>query len=220
MTTLTDEQIRELLKPIDPNRVGRDGKGYSHVEAWDVRRTMNAIFGFGGWSADVSEMEQVCERQVKTKKGLDAWNVIYRARCTIRIMDVMGESATYTEWAGGQSLNPDLGDAHDHAMKTAQSQAFKRCCVNLGDQFGLSLYKDGSMDATVQEIVGMAYADSDKVPDLVEAFNTVETEQDLADVAQQIPPLDISESEKILLRAAYQSAKQRLDASRPENVGV
>jgi len=34
-------------------------------------------------------------------------------------------------------------------MKTALSQAMKRCAVNLGDGFGLSLYNDGSRDAVV-----------------------------------------------------------------------
>jgi hypothetical protein len=34
-------------------------------------------------------------------------------------------------------------------MKTALSQALKRCAVNLGDQFGLSLYNDGSQAPVV-----------------------------------------------------------------------
>ena len=35
-----------------------------------------------------------------------------------------------------------VGAAHDLAMKSAISQALKRCAANLGDQFGLSLYSD------------------------------------------------------------------------------
>lgn len=60
--------------------------------------------------------------------------------------------ATYTEAAAGDSQNnPSRADAHDMAIKTAESQAFKRAAVNLGDQFGLSLYKDGSTSAVVRD---------------------------------------------------------------------
>jgi hypothetical protein len=53
--------------------------------------------------------------------------------------------ATYTEAAVGDSTNqPSHADAHDLALKTAESQALKRCAINLGDQFGLGLYAKGS----------------------------------------------------------------------------
>jgi recombination DNA repair RAD52 pathway protein len=211
--SLNEQQTKELLKPIDPKRVGRDGKGFSHVEAWDIRRTMNQIFGFGNWSADVQGMELVAEREVSGKDGKSRWNVIYRAQCTLRIGEMFGDAASYTEWAAGDATNPTLADAHDQAIKTAESQAFKRCAVNLGDQFGLSLYKNGSTEATVKEIVGQEHTDSHLVDDLVEAFEECLTEDDLSTVAQQIPSLDLSEDEKGQLRSAYTEAKQRIEAS-------
>ena len=207
---LTSEQISELLKPIDPARVGTDGKGFAHVEAWDVRRMMNKIFGFAGWSAEVTRMEIVSEREVQTRQGKPAWNVIYRAQCVLRIGEQFGDAATYTEWAAGDATNPVLADAHDQAIKTAESQAFKRCAVNLGDQFGLSLYKNGSTAATVQEIVGQEHADSGKVEGLLEMFEGVADHEGLAEVAQKIPNLDLSTTEKETLRQAYASAKKRL----------
>lgn len=208
--TLTSEQVSQLLKPIDPARVGTDGKGFAHVEAWDVRRTMNQIFGFAGWSAEVVRMELVSEREVQTRQGKPAWNVIYRAQCVLRIGEAFGDAATYTEWAAGDATNPVLADAHDQAIKTAESQAFKRSAVNLGDQFGLSLYKNGSTDATVREIVGQEHADSGKVEGLLEMFEGVSDHEGLAEVAQKIPSLDLSISEKESLRKAYASAKKRL----------
>lgn len=208
--TLTSEQISELLKPIDPTRVSTDGKGFAHVEAWDVRRTMNKIFGFVGWSAEVTRMELVSEREVQGRDGKSRWNVIYRAQCVLRIGDTFGDGGAYTEWAAGDATNPVLADAHDQAIKTAESQAFKRCAVNLGDQFGLSLYKNGSTDATVQEIVGQEHADSDKVEALLEMFEGVADHEGLAEVAQKIPNLDLSTTEKESLRKAYAAAKKRL----------
>lgn len=125
---LTNEQVKALLDPIDPSRVGKDGKGFSHVEAWDIRKRMNQIFGFTGWSADVIAMELVYEAPDE-KNGKSRFSVGYRAQCRVTVGD-----ATYTEWAAGDAINPTRADAHDQAMKTAESQAFKRCCVNLGDR--------------------------------------------------------------------------------------
>lgn len=210
--SLSNEQVAELLKPISRDRVSRDGKGFSHVEAWDIRRTMNRIFGFANWSARVEQMELVSEREVQTKQGKPAWNVIYRARCTLQVGSDEWLRAYYTEWAAGDATNPTLADAHDQAIKTAESQAFKRCAVNLGDQFGLSLYNDGSTDATVRDVIGMQHADSDKVPDLLSRLDAAQTEDDLAEVASEIPPLDLSNADKESLRSAYNAAKARLSA--------
>ncbi len=208
--TLTNEQINTLLKPIDPARVGTDGKGFAHVEAWDVRRTMNQIFGFAGWSQEILRMELVAEREVQGRDGKSRWNVIYRAQCVLRIGDMLADGGTYTEWAAGDATNPTLADAHDQAIKTAESQALKRCAVNLGDQFGLSLYKNGSTDATVREVVGQEHADSDKVEGLLEILEGVADHEGLEEMRQRIVTLDLSESEKDGLRKAYAAAKKRL----------
>jgi recombination DNA repair RAD52 pathway protein len=208
--TLTSEQVGQLLKPIDKDRVSRDGKGYSHLEIWDVRRTMNQIFGFAQWSGRTDLMELISEQQVKGRDGKERWNVIYRARCTLEIGDYMGGGATYTEWAAGEATNPILGEAHDLAIKTAESQAFKRCAVNLGDQFGLSLYKNGSTEATVGEIIGQESPDAEQVEVMLTAFADCQTEDDLSGVARQVAGLDLTESGKRKLRAAYTHAHARI----------
>jgi recombination DNA repair RAD52 pathway protein len=211
MSAVTGEQTKALLQPIDPSRVSKDGKGFSHLEIWDVRRRMNQIFGFAEWSADVLKMELVSEREVTNQRdNKTRWNVIYRAQCVLRVGDMFGGGATYTEWAAGDATNPTLADAHDQAIKTAESQAMKRCAVNLGDQFGLSLYKNGSMDATVKEVIGQEYADSDKVEGLLEMFEGTADHEGLAEVAQKIPSLELSTDDKERLRYAYAAAMKRL----------
>jgi len=209
---LSNEQVTELLKPIDPSRVSKDGKGFAHVEAWDIRRKMNQIFGIGSWSADVQQMQLVSEREVQGKDGKTRWSVIYRAQCVLRIGEMFGDTASYTEWAAGDATNPTLADAHDQAIKTAESQAFKRCAINLGDQFGLSLYMNGSTQAVVGEIIGQEHADSDKVMGLLEMFEGVADPDGLAEVAQKIPTLELSTADKEVLRRAYAAAKKRLGA--------
>jgi hypothetical protein len=47
-------------------------------------------------------------------------------------------------------------------LKSAISGALKRCAVNLGDQFGLSLYRDGSVAPVVQRsLVAPSAGDDD-----------------------------------------------------------
>lgn len=155
MSNLTPPQLRLLFRQVNPNRVSHL-RGMSHMEAWDIRRQLIRAFGFGGWDFEVVTCELIREHGVeKTSrdgKPYTAWTVIYRVIGRLRIRDVGGRQiALYEDGATGDSVNqPSLGDAHDMALKTAVSQALKRCAVNLGDGFGLSLYNDGATDAVVQ----------------------------------------------------------------------
>jgi hypothetical protein len=204
--SLTKEHIDALLKPISPARVGKDGKGFSHVEAWDIRRTMNQIFGFAEWSAEVIAMEMIYEDS-KEVQGKARWSVAYRAQCRVTV-----NGASYIEWASGDATNyPSRADAHDQAMKTAESQAFKRACVNLGDQFGLSLYKDGSTAPTVVEVIGQVHADMDRVPGWLSAFTTAKDMIDVASCIAEIKQSDISAADRDILLKAYKTAEKRIN---------
>lgn len=153
MSYLASTQIQQLLTAIRPARVTKKD-GMSHVEAYDIRAHLNRIFGFGRWSADVVEMTLVSETFGKNKKGQDAVTVVYRAGLRLTVCAPDGtQLATYTEYAAGDAVNFPVikrGDAHDFALKTAESQALKRAAINLGDQFGLSLYNNGSTNKLVQ----------------------------------------------------------------------
>jgi hypothetical protein len=149
VTRLTEQQVGFLLQPIASNRV-RNLRGMSHLEAWDVRRQLIRIFGFEGFTVETLSLELVAERE--TKQGdRSRWTIVYRAQVRLTIKTVDGTPiAVFEDAAAGDAVNqPSIGDAHDLAMKTALSQALKRCAVNLGDQFGLSLYNDGSQNAVV-----------------------------------------------------------------------
>lgn len=146
---LTDWQLKLLFTPVHGNRV-RNLRGMAHMEAWDIRRELIRVFGFGGFNIQTLALDLVAERE--TKQGdRSRWTVVYRAQVRLTVKDAGGRVlAEYEDGAAGDSQNqPSLGDAHDMAMKTALSQAMKRCAVNLGDQFGLSLYNNGSRDAVV-----------------------------------------------------------------------
>lgn len=146
---LTEQQVGFLLQPISNNRV-RNLRGMSHLEAWDVRRQLIRIFGFDGFTVETLSLELVAERE--TKQGdRSRWTIVYRAQVRLTVKTSDGQPiAMFEDAAAGDAVNqPSIGDAHDLAMKTALSQALKRCAVNLGDQFGLSLYNDGSQDPVV-----------------------------------------------------------------------
>lgn len=152
---LSKAQVDKLLAPINTARVGRDGKGFSHVAAYEIRAMMSRVFGFGRWSEEVTE--QVClfetseERESQAGKKYTAWTVCWRSLVRLTVCAPDGTVlAVYTEGSTGEASNqPSRADAHDLALKTSQSGAFKRAAANLGDAFGLSLYKKGSTDALV-----------------------------------------------------------------------
>jgi recombination DNA repair RAD52 pathway protein len=138
-------QYDQLLQGLNEVRVsqrkGGGGKMLSYLEAWEVRAHLIRIFGFGNWSWDVTSTELVFESESDGK-----WSVGYRVLGTLSI-----GGTTYSEAAVGSSTLGQRGEAHDMAIKTAESDALKRAAMNLGDQFGLSLYKNGSIKPVVQQ---------------------------------------------------------------------
>jgi recombination DNA repair RAD52 pathway protein len=139
---LNDQQYEQLLKPLNPNRVAKRsqaGRNLSYLEAWDVKAHLIRIFGFGGWSWDVLTAELAFESEKDGK-----WNVGYKVIGSLRI-----DNTTYTEASVGSATLPQRGEAHDMAIKTAESDALKRAAINLGTQFGLSLYDNGSLKDVV-----------------------------------------------------------------------
>jgi DNA recombination protein Rad52 len=142
---LNKAQHDALLKGLNPKRIStRKGAGnssLSYLEAWDVKAHLNRIFGFLNWSADVVESTLAFEEQKDGK-----WSVGYKVTLRLTIFsDPEGYNrVTYTEAAVGSSTQGQRGEAHDMAVKTAESDALKRAAINLGDQFGLSLYNNGS----------------------------------------------------------------------------
>lgn len=163
MSRLTDEQIEVLLRPIKPSRVHKLD-GMSHVEAFDIRATLTRMFGFGRWDEVALEPTVLLyEQETTTKAGKPAFKVAYRASRRLVVRDSDGDLlCSHDGSAVGESVMPDFkrGDAHDMAIKTAESQALKRAAINLGDQFGLSLYAKGSTGAVVKAVVGFEPAAS------------------------------------------------------------
>lgn len=148
---LTTKQVEQLLRPIHPARVLRDGKGKSHVSQQDVTAHLIRMFGFGNFDFEVIQTELLFETPRSENPGHDSrWDVCYRALCRLTIRDQSGEPiAAYEDGSTATARNQSRGDAHDLAYKSAISLSKKRCAINLGDQFGLSLYNKGQTSPLV-----------------------------------------------------------------------
>ena len=164
--SITYAQYEQLMKPLNANRVAKRsqaGRDLSYLEAWDVKAHLIRIFGFLNWSWEVLSADLVFEAEKDGK-----WSVAYKVVGRLSI-DNEFHDAIYTEAAVGSSTLPQRGEAHDMAVKTAESDALKRAAINLGTQFGLSLYDKGSTkDVVMQTLVhpdppksGPAFPDPD-----------------------------------------------------------
>lgn len=150
-TPFTAEQIGKLASPIVGGRVekrsGGGGSSLSYLAAYDVKATLIRIFGFGNFSADVTESEILRIEQDEQ----DSRKYTVLAKATVRLM-IHATGATYTETAAAsQTGKQGIGEVADFALKTAESDALKRAAIYLGTQFGLSLYNNGSL----QDVVGV-----------------------------------------------------------------
>ena len=145
----TSQQVDQLLKPINPKRVLRDGKGHAHVSQQDVLAHLIRVFGFGGFDIDVLSAEPVFERERDGGKG--KYDVCYRALVRLTVRDSDGNTCHFENGSTATAQNQTRGDAHDLAYKSAISLSVKRAAIALGDGFGLSLYNKGQMTALVMD---------------------------------------------------------------------
>jgi recombination DNA repair RAD52 pathway protein len=145
-----------LMSGIAPqrvlHRVGGGGKQLSYLTQADVRAHLIRMFGFGGFSISVKEVETLFDEFNEDRR----WHVGVRAIVRLTIHDPVQDSfedVSYEDAAVAESTQPQHGEALDMATKSAVSDAVKRAAVNLGDQFGLSLYFNGRTAPVVRQLV-------------------------------------------------------------------
>ena len=146
--TLPPAVIEKLGQPLDPGlvsqRKGRAGRTYSYIGAHTVIDQANRIFGHGGWGYE--PVGEVALREIEDVDGQTGEVKRVRAySATVRV-NVTG-SPSRTD-VGFHTVAEETADGHDTAYKGAVTDALKRALRSFGDQFGNSLYGDGSNTTT------------------------------------------------------------------------
>jgi recombination DNA repair RAD52 pathway protein len=151
MKPLSELQVRALTSPLNPARVSkRDNMSY--LEAWDVKASLIKVFGFGGFSSELIESEILDVREVPQRANPSKFNQKVTAKAVVRLT-IHQTGSVYTEAAIAGSMQPDITESMDMAIKSAESDALKRAAIFLGTQFGLSLYNNGRTQDVVQRIL-------------------------------------------------------------------
>lgn len=139
----TEEQRIELAAPLNRSNVKTRKQGFSkvsYVEGWKCVEEANRIFGFDGWTRETVETRMVNQAERKIGQNKDGgWGVSYIAR--VKIVVFAGDSMVTREGVGaGHGIDRDLGQAHESAIKEAETDAMKRALMTFGYCFGLALY--------------------------------------------------------------------------------
>ena len=132
----TDEQTAALTAPLNRLYVKKNPKGFDYVAGWHAIAEANRIFGFANWDRETVEMRQLGEPELVGAH----WRVAYhcRVRITVRT-DASGE--VVRDGSGyGSGIVKDIRDAHESAIKEAETDAMKRALMTFGNPFGLALY--------------------------------------------------------------------------------
>jgi hypothetical protein len=143
MTMFTTDQREALSAPLKQSNVKTRKQGnsnLSYVEGWKVIEEANRIFGFDGWTRKTT-FKCVAERERKIGARGDAgWGVTYIA--TVEVVVFAGDDTLVTRQGvgAGHGIDRDLGQAHESALKEAETDATKRALMTFGYQFGLALY--------------------------------------------------------------------------------
>jgi recombination DNA repair RAD52 pathway protein len=149
--SITWHQQLALMSPLNPSRVAKR-EGMSYLEAYDIKASLIKVFGFGGFSSELIESEILDVREVAQRSNASKMNQKVTAKAVVRLT-IHQTGAVYTEAAIAGSSQPDLTESMDMAIKSAESDALKRCAIFLGTQFGLSLYQNGATHDIVQKVL-------------------------------------------------------------------
>jgi len=133
----TDSQVRQLKAKLDPRYIktrSANGVNLSYVEGWHVIDEANRIFGFDAW--DRRTISTAC---VWSGQSGQIYAAAYIAK--VRVSVRAGDVVIVREGSGtGEGRASTPGQAHELALKGAETDATKRALATFGNSFGLALY--------------------------------------------------------------------------------
>lgn len=135
--SFSEEQIAALNAPLMRDAVKQRqqaGRNLSYIEAYHAENEANRIFGFDAWDRE-TELTLIGETVVGDKN-----RVYYRAKAKITVRTPTGGVVIREGCGYGSGIDKDLGQAHESALKEAESDAEKRALKTFGNPFGQALY--------------------------------------------------------------------------------
>jgi len=134
---LTDTQVRQLKAKLDAKHVKTrkaNGTDLHYVEGWHVIAEANRIFGYDAW-----DRRTLASRCVWSGAAGAHHEAAYTAK--VRVSVRAGDITIVREGSGsGEAKAPSPGQAHELALKGAETDATKRALATFGNPFGLALY--------------------------------------------------------------------------------
>jgi len=132
----TKAALGAKLSPANVKTRKQGGATVSYVEGWAVIAEANRIFGFDRWTRETIDIKCVSEREREIGKDkAPGWSVTYLCKARVIVDGVAREGC-----GAGHGIDRDLGQAHESAIKEAETDAMKRAFMTFGNPFGLALY--------------------------------------------------------------------------------
>jgi DNA recombination protein Rad52 len=133
----SEPQVKALSSKLSAKHVRtrqHSGLTLSYIEGWHTIAEANRIFGYDAWDRQTMAVKCVWEGM---KGNRSACSYIARVRVRVRA----GDAEICREGCGsGHGVGLTPGEAHESAIKEAETDAMKRALSTFGNPFGLALY--------------------------------------------------------------------------------
>ena len=159
----------DLNKKLDPAAIkpAPQGKFGDYVDGYHVISEANRIFGNGGWSYEISRLQEAHRAtvQLQGKNGpYEQFRCSYLCTVKVTVGDVFKEGSAV---GMGSGKPENMGDVIESAVKEAETDALKRALRTFGNTFGLALYdksrenvgveaSDAETASAIEQINGLA----------------------------------------------------------------
>ena len=133
----SEAQVKSLEAKLDSKHVRTrraQDTTLAYVEGWHVIAEANRIFGYDAW-----DRHTLSTRCIWSGSASQSYAAAYIAK--VRIAVRAGAITITREGCGsGNAKAPTPGEAHELALKAAETDATKRALATFGNPFGLALY--------------------------------------------------------------------------------
>jgi hypothetical protein len=154
----TEAQVKHLEAKLDSKHVKTrqvQDAVLNYVEGWRVIAEANRIFGYDAWDRQTLNTRCVWSGMVSRQHAAS-----YTAK--VRIVVRAGSIAITREGCGsGEGKASSPGEAHELALKSAETDATKRALATFGNPFGLALYDRELAGVRNRKALGLANSTSE-----------------------------------------------------------